>query len=199
MTERIYAIVLAAGRSTRFGDKKLTQALGGRPLLQHSLAVAQAALPGNVVLVTGHDEDSIATASGDLADIVVHNPEYDSGQGRSLATGVKACRNNADAIVIMLADQPLVSKDTIEQVVSGWTGNENHIVVSDYGGSQGPPALFGKHAFDDLCALDGDQGAKKIIQSGRFDVATVAIGSLGLDVDTPQDLETAAQLLSAEK
>ena len=192
-------MVLAAGRATRFDGAKLTQDLDGRPLLQHSLAAAQAAFPGRVVLVVGHSSGSVTELSGGLADIVVVNSNYSSGQGSSIAVGVNACRDDAAAIVIMLADQPLVTSGVLDQLVEGWTGDENHIVVSDYGGSQGPPVLFGKGAFDHLCGLTGDSGAKKVIQSGQFDVATIAVGSLGFDVDTPKDLETAAQLLSAER
>ena len=80
-----------------------------------------------------------------------------------------------------------------------WNGREKHIVASDYGDSQGPPVLFGKGAFDRLCELGGDHGARKVIQSGVFDVATIAVGSLGFDIDTPLDLKAASQLLSAEK
>jgi molybdenum cofactor cytidylyltransferase len=198
-TANINAVVLAAGRSTRFDGAKLSQDLGGRPLLQHSLAAAQATFPGRVILVVGHSSGSVTELSDGLADVVVVNPDYSSGQGSSLAVGVGACRNDADAIVIMLADQPLVTTDALNQIIGAWTGDKDHIVVSDYGGSQGPPVLFSKGAFDHLCGLTGDSGAKKVIQSGQFDVASVAIGPLGLDVDTPQDLETAAQLLSAEK
>jgi len=195
----IFAVVLAAGRSTRFDGAKLTQDLGGKPLLQHSLAAAQAAFPGRVVLVVGHSSGSVTELSGSLADIVVVNSNYSAGQGSSIAVGVSACRDDAAAIVVMLADQPLITSAVLDQVVEGWTGDGNHIVVSDYGDSMGPPVLFGAAAFDQLCALGGDHGAKKVIQSGQFDVATIAVGSLGFDVDTPKDLETATQLLSAEK
>jgi molybdenum cofactor cytidylyltransferase len=195
----IYAVVLGAGRSTRFDGAKLTQDLGGKPLLQHSLTAAQATFPGRVILVVGHSSGSVTELSGGLADTVVINPDYSTGQGSSIAIGVSACRDDADAIVIMLADQPLVTPDVLRQLVEGWTGDENHIVASDHGDSMGPPVLFGAGTFDQLCNLGGDRGAKKVIQSGQFDVATIAVGSLGFDVDTPKDLETAAQLLSAEK
>ena len=199
MANEIYAVVLAAGHAARFDGAKLTQVLGGKPLLQYSLASAQSAFPGRVLLVAGHDAETIIESSDGLADVVVINPDYSSGQGSSLAVGVSACRDDADAVVIMLADQPLVTTDALEKLFGAWTGDENHIVASDYEGSPGPPALFGRGTFDQLCGLTGDSGAKKVIQSGQFDVASVAIGPLGLDVDTPQDLETAAQLLSAEK
>jgi len=195
----IYAVVLAAGHSTRFDGRKLTQDLDGRPLLQHSLAAAQAAFPGRVLLVAGHESEAIIESSDGLADVAVINADYSSGQGSSIAVGVRACRDDAAAIVIMLADQPFITSDVLNQLVESWTGDEGHIVASDYGGSMGPPVLFGKGAFGQLCGLGGDQGAKKVIQSGQFDVATIAVGPLGFDVDTPQDLETATQLLSAEK
>lgn len=194
-----YAVVLAAGRATRFGGEKLTRKLGGRPLLQHSLAAAQAAFPGRVLVVVGHEAEAVIESSGDLANVVVVNPNYSDGQGSSIAAGVRACRDDAAAIIIMLADQPLVTAEVLEQLAAAWNGGENHIVASDYGDSQGPPVLFGRGTFDRLCELDGDHGAKKIINSGVFDVTTVAVGSLGFDVDTPPDLEAASQLLSAEK
>lgn len=199
MEGSIYAVVLAAGRSTRFDGRKLTRDLDGRPLLQHSLAAARTAFPGRVVLVAGHDAETIIESSGGLADVVAVNPRYSEGQGSSIAVGVSACRDDAAAIVVMLADQPLITPDVLDQLVEGWTEDENHIVASDYGDSKGPPVLFGAGAFDQLCDLGGDRGAKKVIQSGQFDVATIAVGSLGFDVDTPKDLETATQLLSAEK
>jgi molybdenum cofactor cytidylyltransferase len=195
----IYAVVLAAGRSTRFDGKKLIQDFGGRPLLQHSLAAAQAAFAGRVVLVAGHESGTIIASSGGLADRVVINTRYSEGQGGSIAAGVRACRDDAAAIVVMLADQPLITTNTLAKLVASWTGKDQHIVASDYGDSQGPPVLFGKGAFDQLCELGGDHGARKVIQSGDFDVATIAVGSLGFDIDTPQDLEAASQLLAAEK
>lgn len=194
-----YAIVLAAGRSTRFDGGKLTHAFAGKPLLQHALTAAQAAFPGKVVLVTGQDADSVVNAAGNLADHIVFNPDYASGQGSSLAIGARACRDDADAIVVMLADQPLVDAATLERLVSCWGQDPKQIVVSDYGDALGPPALFGRACFDLMSELTGDSGARSIIRSGQFDVVKLSIGSRGFDVDTPQDLQAANQRLSAKK
>ena len=195
----VFAVVIAAGHSTRFDGGKLTQPLNGKPLLHYSLAAAQGAFPGRVVLVVGHESGSVTEFSGDLADVVVFNPDHSLGQGSSLAIGVRACRDDADAIVVMLADQPLVSEDTLKALVSRWNQDDDQVVVSDYGGAQGPPVLFGKGSYDQLCGLSGDAGAKNVIRSGKFDVVAIDIGSRGLDVDTPRDLQTASQFLSAEK
>jgi len=195
----IVAVVLAAGHSSRFDGTKLTRDLGGKPLLHYSLTAARAAFPGNVLLVAGHEAEAIIESSGGLANRVVVNPDYSAGQGSSIAVGVRACRNDADAVVIILGDQPLVTAEILERIAADWTGGDKHIVASDYGDSLGPPVLFGKGAFDQLCGLDGDQGARSVIRSGEFDVATIPVGRTGFDVDTPQDLEIVSQLLSAEK
>jgi len=199
MAGEIYAVVLAAGRASRFDGDKLTRSLGGKPLLHYSLTAAQAVFPGRVLLVAGHEPEVIIESSGGLATQVVINPDYLAGQASSIAVGVRACRDDADAIVIMLADQPLVTPDILKRLAAEWTGNDDHIVESTYGDSQGPPVLFGKDAFDQLCELDGDRGAKAVIQSGKFEVTSIAAGSAGFDVDTPKDLEVESQLLSAEK
>lgn len=199
MTGRIYAVVLAAGRSSRFDGAKLTRDLGGKPLLQYSLTAAQATFPGNVLLVAGHEAEAIIESSGVLANRVVVNPDYSAGQGSSIAVGVRTCRDDADAVVIMLADQPLVTPWILERLAADWTGGDQHIVASDYGDSLGPPVLFGKGAFDQLSELDGDHGARSVIRSGQFDVATIPVGRTGFDVDTPEDLEVVSQLFSAEK
>lgn len=199
MEKKTYAVVLAAGHSTRFDGGKLTQLLNGKPVLRYSLTAAQNVFPGRVVLVTGHDSGSVTELSGDLADVVKFNPDHSLGQGSSLATGVKACRDDADAIVVMLADQPLVNEDTLKALVRSWNQEDEQIVASDYGNALGPPVLFGKGSYDQLCGLSGDAGARSVIRSGQFDIATVNIGSRGLDVDTPQDLQTASQFLSVEK
>ncbi len=199
MENKIYAVVLAAGHSTRFDGGKLTQPLNGKPLLHYSLTAAQSAFPGRVVLVVGHKSGAVTELAGNLADLVIFNPDYSSGQGSSLAAGVKACRDDADAIVVMLADQPLVSEDTLKALVKCWNRKAGQIVASDYDNAMGPPVLFGMGSYDQLCNLTGDSGAKSIIRSGEFDVVTVDIAARGLDVDTPQNLQTASQFLSAEK
>ena len=195
----IFAVVLAAGQSTRFGGRKLTHILDGKPLIRHALEAAQSAFAGNVVLVTGHDSESVVASSNGLADVVVFNPDFASGQGSSLAVGSRACCDDADAIIVMLADQPLVDADALRRVVSAWNGDDQEIVVSDYGEATGPPALFGKASFKKLGELTGDVGAKDIVRSGHFNVVKVDIGSRGMDVDTLQDLRAADQALSLEK
>ncbi len=189
----IHVCVLAAGTSSRFGATKLVQTLRGKPLLQHALIAAKAACPNRVNLVVGHDQESVCAASGDLADQIIVNSDYRSGLGTSIAAGVRSCRASADAILMLLADQPLITAEHLKTLIEQWSGAENEIVASCFDATSGPPTLFPSGAFDVLSRLTGDQGAKSVLTNGDFVVRSVKIPAAGADVDTPDSLRELEQ------
>jgi len=184
----IRIIVLAAGKSSRFGAAKLVQHLHGKPLLQHALLAAQGACKGSVNLVVGHDQDIVVAASAGMSDRIVVNSDYREGIGASIAAGVRESRHGADAILIVLADQPLVTAAHLNNIIDNWSGANNEIVASSYDGTHGPPILFPTSAFNTLCELTGDTGAKEILNSGDFIVRTLDFPPASIDVDLPEDL-----------
>lgn len=186
----IRVCVLAAGMSARFGTNKLTQTLHAKPLLQHSLIAANSAFGGRVNLVVGHDEQIVRSVAAGLADRIIVNENYRSGIGTSISTGVHALRENADAILIMLADQALVTATHIGNIIKAWSGADNEIVASSYDATTGPPILFPSKAFDLLCNLTGDTGARAVLADENFAVRLIDCPPAGFDVDTPEDLKT---------
>jgi len=191
----IHAIILAAGQSQRFGRVKLLEELNGRALVQHSLDVARSVFHSNSWLVTGHSADGIEDAASGLAGHILYNPEYAQGMGSSIACGATACSNRADAIVIMLADQPLISRSHLENLVHRWTGDDNAIIATEFDGILGPPVLFGRDHFAELRALRGDTGAKQILETHANAVNSVRFDPAAVDIDTPGDL---ARLVSPD-
>lgn len=185
----IRACVLAAGTSTRFGSTKLVQHMRGKPLLQHALLAAQGACKGWVTLVVGHDDEAVAEASAGLSNNVVVNRDYQRGIGASISTGVRACRDGADAILIVLADQPLVTAAHLSQLIDHWSGADDEIIASAFEGVVGPPILFPQKAFAALCKLNGDTGARKILSDDAFRVRSIDFAPAGTDIDTPEDLQ----------
>jgi len=184
----IRAVVLAAGRSTRFGANKLLAPFGRGPLLRGALAAAADACPGKVVLVTGFDAGRVVEVATPQADIIVHNPDFDHGMGSSIARGVEACRGEADAVIVLLADQPLVTAKHLRAIIANWSGSTGDIVASRYASRLGAPALFGSGLFDELCALQGDRGARDLLRSGRYRVVAVDCEAAAIDIDTRDDL-----------
>jgi molybdenum cofactor cytidylyltransferase len=185
----IHACVLAAGSAKRFGATKLVQLLHGKPLVLHALEAAQQAFPGKVTLVVGHDSDAVVAAADGAYDNLVFNPDYRSGIGTSIAAGVGACREGADAVVILLADQPLVSSTHLLELACRWSGAKNEIVASTFGEVFSPPILFPTNAFAALAEMSGDEGAKMLLQHPAFELRSISIAQAGSDVDTPADLQ----------
>ena len=195
----VSAAILAAGNARRFGTNKLLEPLGGAPLLRRALLAANDAFADRVILVTGRDADHVVQAAAGLADRVVFNPDFLDGIGTSIAAAARACRGRADALVVMLADQPLVTADHLRTLAIQWDGQPDRIVASAYADNVGAPALFGVDFFEALSRLAGDQGARAIIEANDQAVVTVAFEPASLDIDTPADLEAAARRLSTSQ
>jgi len=181
-------VVLAAGRARRFGGDKLLTDFRGEPLLRHALRAAGDACPGSVVLVTGHRAQQVVEVAEGFADRCVLNEDFELGMGTSIARGVAACRSEAEAILVHLADQPLVTGAHLRALIEQWSRAPDEIVASQYAGRLGPPALFGSAVFDDLCALCGDRGARDLLGSSDYRVHAVDCAAAALDIDTPADL-----------
>ena len=190
----VHVCVLAAGTSARFGATKLVRPLRGKPLVQHALLAAQSACKGCVTLVVGHDDEAVVEASAGLSDDVIANRAHQLGIGTSISAGIRACRDGADAILIMLADQPLVTSAHLRELIDNWSGADNEIVASSFEGIVSPPILFPKNAFDALCELSGDTGARSLLSSDSFHVRSIDFPPAGLDVDTPEDLRNLDQV-----
>lgn len=184
----IYAVVLAAGASRRFGATKLLQPWKDRPLLQHALAAAQEACPSRVCLVVGHDGAAVSDAAGGLADRIAHNPDFAQGLGSSIACGVRACSGVADAVILVLADQPLLTPSHLATIVANWPGKTDAIVATEFGNTKGPPVLFGRDYFAVLEKLSGDVGARQVLRDNAGAVSLVRFDAAAVDIDTPADL-----------
>ena len=192
----IHAAVLAAGKSGRFGKPKLLEILDGRPVLNYALSVARECFPDNVLLVTGTDADLVESAGAVLADRIVFNPDHESGMGSSIATAAKACAGAADALIVMLADQPMITAAHLRELADRWQGKASRIVASSYSGTVGPPVLFGRDFLGELAGLRGETGAKEILIAHDRAVVEVAFEPASIDIDTPADLAAAANLRS---
>ena len=196
--ETIRIAVLAAGESKRFGSQKLLAPWRGKPLVSYCLGAAQRACPGRVLLVSGHEAEAIEAAASGGADLVVRNPDFAGGIGTSIAAAVRACPDDAAALLIALGDQPLVTADHLRALIAAWDRSPHGIVASAYAGTFGPPVLLGRAFFRALAALKGDQGAKPVLLEFRDQVVTVEFQAAAVDVDTAGDLASLGQADSSE-
>jgi molybdenum cofactor cytidylyltransferase len=184
----IFALVMAAGSSSRFGATKLLAELDGRPLVHRALEAAASACGRRTLLVLGHDWRAVWSAAGPPLAFGAFNDRYAQGLGTSIAAGVRAVAHVAQGAIVMLADQPLVTGEHLERLVSAQAGSDRKTVATSFAGSIGPPVLFPRAAFDALLELDGDDGARRLLDDPRFELDCVAFEPAAVDVDTPADL-----------
>jgi molybdenum cofactor cytidylyltransferase len=189
---RIAAIVLAAGRSTRMGGpNKLLAEIGGKPLVRIAAEQALASRASPVIVVTGHEHERVTAALAGLSVTLVHNPDFASGLGGSLKTGIAVVPANADGVVVCLGDMPQVDAALIDQLIAAFDPEKGALaVVPVFDGRRGNPVLWSRRFFPDLMAIEGDVGARHLIN--RYNEAVVEVPVTGkaafVDVDTPEAL-----------
>lgn len=184
----IFAIVLAAGSATRFGSSKQLAEWNGEKLVQRATAVATQSCGPRTILVAGHDWNAVRSACTPFSGYFLINEKHQAGIGTSLAQAVRSIRHAATAIVVLLADQPRVNAEHVATLIEHWSGDERDIVASTYANTRGVPALFARASFDKLCALKGDQGARKLLDDSEFAVHHVEFQDAATDIDTVADL-----------
>lgn len=185
----IAAVILAAGGSSRFGFPKQLLTHQGENLVRRAAVAAIDARLSPVIVVLGAYASTIAQQLAGLDAItLVDNADWAEGQATSLALGVDAAAAvDADAMLVMLADQPLVNSDSLRRLIDRFDG-EHRLVAARYSGTIGAPAIFGSEFFDDLERLHGDHGAGKWLRDREGDVTTVELEEAATDIDTPDDL-----------
>ena len=192
---RVGAVVLAAGRSTRFGaDNKLLATFEGRPMLAHVLDLAQAATSGPVVVVTGHEAAAVRNVAERPGLRLVGNPDYAEGLATSLRVGLEALPSETEAAFVLLGDMPRVRPETLRLLIQQAAQQpECAAFVPVSSGQWGNPVLVRQSLFPALQALQGDQGARRLLESQRHRVAEVAVDDPGIltDFDTRAALEQA--------
>lgn len=234
------AIVLAAGRSRRFGkSNKLLATHDNKPLLQHTLETLASSSVDEILVVTGHeheslekmlsgllqtlDEDTFAIGTLEKPVTLLHNSLYAQGLSTSVRTAVSYLTSRHDkpsrsdeetapdgseatgaveaatpmpAILVCLGDMPSLRTDTVNTLVNAAKSasardEEVSAFIPCHEGRRGNPVLMTSGLFDSLLSLNGDSGARKLIEDSPAIVREVNVDDPGvlLDIDTVQQLD----------
>jgi molybdenum cofactor cytidylyltransferase len=188
MTQQIVGVLLAAGASARFAGNKLLQPLDdGTAVVVAAARQLVTAVPGSVAVVRCGD-DSLSGLLAEEGLFVLGNPRADRGLGASIACGVAATRD-AGGWLIALADMPFISAHTMRAVAQALTAGAA-IAAPVYRGQRGHPVGFAQQFGAPLVELDGDQGARRLLEShpDRVTLIEVDDASVLRDIDTRDDL-----------
>jgi molybdenum cofactor cytidylyltransferase len=186
----VAAIVLAAGRGSRFGEApKLLAHLHGKPLVRHVAEAALASAADPVFVVTGHRSGEVEAALIDLPVVLVPNRAYAEGLSTSLKAGFAALDPDTEAAIVLLGDMPLVGPALIDRLIARWRESRPAALVPVVEGQRGNPAVLSTTLRPEVERLTGDVGAGPLLR-GRADVLEEAMDDEAAvrDVDTPAAL-----------
>ena len=185
----IAGIVLAAGTSSRLGELKQLLPYRGEPLVQHAIDAASEL--DEIVIVLGHEAERVREAIElpSPAQVVV-NPDYAQGQSTSVRAGLDAVSPGAEAVVVLLADQPGVEAGHVRRIIDRWRETGAWIVRAHYDDGPSHPVLLDRAVWDEVRAVTGDAGAREVMRAHPDRVEDVRFdGPAPVDVDTDADYD----------
>jgi molybdenum cofactor cytidylyltransferase len=196
------AIILAAGSSSRMtgGRHKLLLPLDDRPVLAHVIDATLASQAHPTIVVLGHQSDQVRsqikhyTIHHDIT--LIENTHYLQGMSTSLRIGIQTLLTNGyrngslsyeiDSALIVLGDQPLITPQVIDTLITAYRTAGTPIVAPLYKGKRGSPVLFDKSLFAELIEVTGDEGGRTVLERHHQEVELIEIGDAlaNYDVDT---------------
>lgn len=186
MRKFISGLILGAGASQRLGQPKQLLPFGGITLLGWVVAQAKrAAGLDELVVVLGRASDQIRQRVDFGATRVVENPVFGEGCASSYRVGIAALNPQAEAIMIILGDQPGIGPEVIDRVAEEWRQGEGPIALCSYRGRKGHPMIFARALFDQLVGLHGDKAAWKLV-----DANSDLVQEIQFDLPFPEDINT---------
>jgi molybdenum cofactor cytidylyltransferase len=173
----VSAVVLAAGMSTRMGRNKLLLTFRDKPLVVHAMDTLLASTVGEIIVVLGHESEKVWNQLEDHAGQVangapgsrvrlIKNPDFRDGLSTSVRTGVQAVSPEAEAIMIYLADQPLLEPADVDRIIAAFAAakaENKMIVVPFFKGERGNPVILDASLRDSILGVVGDVGCKGVI------------------------------------
>ena len=191
MAVKIAIVVLAAGKSQRFGSaNKLLSVIDGVPLVRRVVLEALCAEADDVIVVTGYDEALVRGALDDLACRFVLNSEFEIGIGNSIGKGIGALGADVYGAMILPADLVNMTRDVLNELIGAFRNCNGQAVIIPHNskGEQRNPVIWPRSLFPRLMSLSGDRGGKSLLYRGGAPPVVLRFedDSVFLDIDTPE-------------
>jgi CTP:molybdopterin cytidylyltransferase MocA len=187
----VAGVLLAAGSGSRLGQPKALVELGGSRLVDRGIGLLQAGGAGPLVVVTGAAPLTLPGV------ITVHNPDWASGMGSSLAVGLRAVPDGCPAAVVALVDQPLIGAAAVRRLIAAHAAGSTVAVAAYLGQPRNPVLLARAHWPEVISLAAGDVGARPFLRAHPDLVTLVECADTGQpdDLDTPADLARLIRML----
>ena len=193
MRTTVAGVLLAAGEGSRFGQPKALVELNGQTLAERGVDLLRAGGADPILVVTGAVPLELDRT------LTVDNPQWRTGMGSSLRAALHALTEagrgpdigpDIGAVVVALADQPLVGAEAVARLIAAYRDGASVAVAAYHGQPRNPVLLAREHWPEVIATATGDQGARTFLRTRPELVTLVECGDTGRpdDIDTPADL-----------
>jgi CTP:molybdopterin cytidylyltransferase MocA len=185
----INAIVLAAGKSQRMGKPKPLLRFEDKTFLEQIVSVLKLSDVDRITVVLGAEAETIKQSIDLSGTNIVANKEYQKGQLSSLIAGIEDTPKDTEAILVCLVDNPFITKEVANQIISKFKETKNAIIVPVFNKERGHPTLFSRSLFSELVKAPPGQGARYVLYSNEEKVLELETSESGvlIGIDTPAD------------
>jgi molybdenum cofactor cytidylyltransferase len=189
---RVTAVVLAAGQGSRMGEAKQLLPWGETTVLGQTLQNVQGSAVHSCLVVSGYEAEAVEAAAKVEGIPVVHNPGFAEGEMlSSLQVAVRELEERCAAVLVMLADQPMVGPETLDQILAAFWQGRGDLVAPVFGGQRGNPVLIGRRYFEELLALPVGAAPRDLVKRHLDGLYLVEVSSDSIlrDLDRPEEYE----------
>lgn len=195
MPSLISGIILASGFSRRMPHEKLLLPFGNGTIVERVIQAATGSVLDEVLFV--YHNEAVAAKAAAYNIPLIYNKQAGEGQSASIRTGVVSTHPESEAYLFMVGDQPFLEPSVINRIIEEHHERPEQIIVPVYADKRGTPTIFPSLFRDELLALRGDCGGRRIIERFPESVRTVPVDAegAGFDIDTVTDYEQSRNLL----
>lgn len=189
---RVTAVILAAGQARRMGQTKQLLPWGKTTVLGQTIHNLKQTTVHNICVVSGHEAEAVETIAAVENVYAVRNRQFATGEMiTSLQTAVHQLPPQITAVLVILADQPMVQPDSIEQILAAYWQGKGELIAPVYQGQRGNPVLIGRAYFEELLHLSPDDAPRTLLRRhpDKLHLLPVDSDTILRDLDSPEQYE----------
>lgn len=189
--KEIWAIILAAGASTRMKRQKLLLPFNGKTIIENVVENVAKVVGSNIMVVLGSHSEEIKSSIENRNVRFCKNENYLNGMLSSAICGFRALPQEAKAALVFLGDQPQIPPQAANLVIDAWNQSKKGIVMPTFNGRRGHPVLIETRYKFEIEKLDPERGLKTLSEKYKDDVFEVEceIPEILRDIDTPEEYQ----------
>ncbi|MFY9151900.1 MAG: NTP transferase domain-containing protein [Prolixibacteraceae bacterium] len=192
----IDCLILAAGKSTRMGTQKLLLDYENSSIIKSIVTKSLNSNASQTYVVTGSHKHEIRNELEGLAVEFVENERFEEGMLSSVQAGVSAIPETTDGMLILLGDQPMVSTQLINRLITSFRKTEKCLIIPTFNGRRGHPVLISSKYKNQISSLNPEVGLRELFAKYSHDILEVEAGTSEIlnDIDTPEDYRRETKL-----